>query len=136
MEAKHRAGRLVWALTLALIALTSGPPTIATARSSDKPAYSERGKASYYGASLHGRKMASGKHFDRHKLTAAHRDLPFGSKAVVTNLENGKKVEVEISDRGPYANGRVIDLSEAAAARIGITRRDGTALVLIVASTR
>ena len=69
------------------------------------------------------------------KLTVP-RELPLGSRATVTNLANGRTVEVEISDRGPYAEGRVIDLSEAAAARIGLTREDGTAPVLVAASAR
>ena len=80
--------------------------------------------------------MADGRRLDRRRLTAAHRELPLGSRATVTNLANGKRVEVENTDRGPYAEGRVIDLSEAAAARIGLTREDGTAPVLVVASAR
>jgi len=63
------------------------------------------------------------------ELTAAHRTLPLGSEVRVTNLENGRSVEVKISDRGPYFGGRIIDLSKAAALRLGITRRDGVALV-------
>ena len=121
-------------LGLALIALASAPATAVAG--DDRPAYVERGQASYYGPGLHGRRMADGRRLDRHRLTAAHRELPLGSRATVTNLANGKRVEVGISDRGPYARGRVIDLSEAVAARIGLTREDGTAPVLVVASAR
>src|SRR4051794_1716231 len=132
MRTAHRAERLVGALGLALVALESAPALVMAA--GGRPAYVERGEASYYGPGLHGRRMADGRRLDRHRLTAAHRELPLGSRATVTNLANGKQVEVEISDRGPYAKGRVIDLSEAAAARIGLTPEDGTAPVLVVAS--
>ncbi len=78
------------------------------------------GNASWYGPGFHGRTTASGSAFDETKMTAAHRTLPFGSKAKVTNLSTGKSVEVEINDRGPYAEGRIIDLSQAAAKALGI----------------
>jgi rare lipoprotein A len=75
----------------------------------------EEGMASYYADALQGRRTASGELFDMHALTAAHRTLPFGTRVEVTNLENGRSVVVRINDRGPYAEGRVIDLSQAAA---------------------
>ena len=78
------------------------------------------GKASYYANSLHGRKMSNGQPYDRNRLTCAHRTLPFGTKIKVTNPANGKEVIVEVTDRGPYAHGRVIDLSYAAAKEIGM----------------
>lgn len=81
--------------------------------------YTEQGKASYYGKKFHGRKMANGKPFDRNKLTAAHRSLPFGTKVKVYNLQSNRTVKVVITDRGPFVKGRVIDLSEAAAKKIG-----------------
>lgn len=80
--------------------------------------YTEEGKASYYSNKLHGRKMANGDKYSRHKLTAAHRTLPFGTKVKVTNLETNKTVKVKITDRGPFVKGRVVDLSEAAAKRL------------------
>lgn len=80
--------------------------------------YTEEGKASYYSNKLHGRKMANGDKYSRHKLTAAHRTLPFGTKVKVTNLETNKSVKVKITDRGPFVKGRVVDLSEAAAKRL------------------
>ena len=93
----------------------------------------EHGQASFYAASLHGRRTASGRRFDQRKLTAAHPDLPFGTEVRVTNLENGRSVQVEIIDRGPFTGHRAIDLSRAAAQRIGLTRETGLAPVLIEA---
>lgn len=80
----------------------------------------ENGKASYYGNGFDGRKTASGQVFDKNKLTAAHKTLPFGTVVTVKNLSNGQTVKVTITDRGPYAKGRIIDLSEKAAADIGM----------------
>lgn len=79
------------------------------------------GMASYYGNELAGRRTASGEKFNPRELTAAHRSLPFGSKVRVTNRKSGKSVIVRINDRGPFARGRLIDVSEAAAREIGLT---------------
>jgi peptidoglycan lytic transglycosylase len=87
------------------------------------PVYEEVGKASWYGRYHQGRKTASGERFDMHKLTAAHPTLPLGTEARVTNLENGKSVEVTVNDRGPYVKGRAIDLSAKAAQELGMKRR-------------
>ena len=78
------------------------------------------GEASWYGPGFGGKKTASGDIFDSEKLTAAHKTMPLGSKAKVTNLSNSKSVEVEINDRGPYIEGRIIDLSQAAAQALGM----------------
>ena len=80
------------------------------------------GLASWYGAQWQGRKTASGTRFDVRKLTAAHRSLPLNSHVRVTNLENGRSVVVLINDRGPYIGGRMIDLSTAAARRLGMIK--------------
>jgi rare lipoprotein A (peptidoglycan hydrolase) len=72
------------------------------------------GKATYYGSALHGNTTASGEVFDMYAMTAAHKTLPLGTIVNVTNLANGKSIEVKINDRGPYGPGRIIDLSEAA----------------------
>lgn len=88
------------------------------------------GVASWYGLDHEGMRTASGQPFDRRKLTAAHNTLPLNTKARVTNLENGKSVEVTINDRGPGISGRVIDLSERAARRLGMTKK-GLAVVKI-----
>lgn len=77
------------------------------------------GKASYYGRSFEGRKTANGEIFRNHDFTAAHRTLPFGSYVRVYNQKNHLSTTVRINDRGPYVNSRIIDLSEAAARRIG-----------------
>jgi len=79
-----------------------------------------RGQASFYGRGLQGRRTASGERFDRKALTAAHPTLPFGTLVQVENLLTGRSVVVRINDRGPYARGRIIDLSEAAGGAIGL----------------
>ena len=89
-----------------------------------------RGQASWYGPGFHGKKTASGDIFDQAKLTAAHKTLPLGTKAKVTNLQNGNTVEVEINDRGPYVGQRVIDVSRAAANALGFVE-SGLTLVRI-----
>lgn len=81
-------------------------------------AFTQRGRASWYGPGFHGKLTASGERYDQNRLTAAHRTLPLGSTVTVTNLENGKSVKVLINDRGPYVRGRVIDLSRAAARKL------------------
>ena len=90
------------------------------------------GEASWYGKKFHGKKTATGETFNQYDLTAAHPTLPLGTIAIVTNLETGKSVKVEINDRGPYAKGRDIDLSKQAATAIGLTK-DGAAPVKIEA---
>lgn len=97
-----------------------------------KPTFSDSftGRASWYGKDFHGRPTASGEPYDMAALTAAHQTLPFGSRVRVTNLANGRSVVVVINDRGPYAKNRLIDLSHAAAKRLGIIE-DGVAEVRI-----
>lgn len=81
-----------------------------------------KGGASYYADKYEGRPTASGESFSQKKLTAAHKTLKFGTMVRVTNLSNNKKVEVKINDRGPYVNGRIIDLSRAAAEKIDLIK--------------
>ncbi len=76
------------------------------------------GLASYYGPGLHGRPTASGERFNMHALTAAHRTLPFGTCVRVVNMENGRSVEVRVNDRGPFKEGRIVDVSLAAAKKL------------------
>ena len=83
----------------------------------------ETGKASYYADKFEGRKTASGEIYKHQLLTAAHKTLPFGSCVKVTNLSNGKSVIVRINDRGPFVEGRIIDLSKGAAEKIGGVRQ-------------
>jgi len=80
--------------------------------------WSESGLASWYGHPYHGRKAANGETYDMDRMTAAHRTLPFGAMVEVENRDNGKSVKVRITDRGPFVDGRVIDLSRAAAQAI------------------
>jgi rare lipoprotein A len=92
--------------------------------------FEEKGRASWYGRGFHGRKTASGETYNMNAMTAAHRTLPLASWVRVTNQTNQKSVVVKINDRGPYARGRIIDLSYAAAAMLGM-RGSGVSSVKI-----
>jgi rare lipoprotein A len=92
------------------------------------------GEASFYGRAFRGKRMANGRRFNPQGRTAAHPTLPLGTWAKVTNLETGKAVHVSITDRGPYARGRDLDLSAAAARAIGLTQKEGEAPVKIEAT--
>jgi rare lipoprotein A len=102
---------------------------------SAKPSHREVGEASWYGPGFQGNETANGETFDQKKMTAAHPTLPMGTKAEVTNLENGKKVEVRINDRGPFVGDRAIDLSRAAARKLDM-EEDGTSQVKIEAKSK
>ncbi|MCM2972446.1 septal ring lytic transglycosylase RlpA family protein [Larsenimonas suaedae] len=95
----------------------------------------ERGEASYYAERYNGRTTASGERLDTGALTAAHRRLPFGTRVEVTNLDTDQSVEVRINDRGPFTRGRIIDLTPAAARRIGLTE-SGVAPVAVQVTQR
>jgi len=82
--------------------------------------YVGEGLASFYGPGLHGRPTASGERFDQNALTAAHRKERFGACLRVVNMENGRSVEVRVNDRGPFVEGRIIDVSRAAATKLGM----------------
>ena len=110
---KHLIARVGVILAVALAAVNGVDTATAKERPSGGKAIS--GSASWYGHGFHGRKTANGERYNMHGLTAAHRSLPFGTKVRVTNRKNGKSVVVRINDRGPYAGGRVIDLSRGAA---------------------
>jgi rare lipoprotein A len=88
------------------------------------------GMASYYGEKFHGQPTASGELFNMYKFSAAHRVLPLGTFIRVTNLENGRRVEVKVNDRGPFVEGRILDLSFAAALELEMVKA-GTARVMI-----
>ena len=110
---------LVASIVIAMLAACSGAP---------KPVYFpgypigfvERGVASWYGPGFHGNKTANGERYDMHQLTAAHRTLPLGSIAVVRSMSTSRQVTVRINDRGPFARGRVLDLSLAGANALGM----------------
>ena len=112
------------------------PPTKPTTKTSPavQTKLPQTGQASWYGAQHQGKQTASGKIFDQARLTAAHRSLPFGSKIKVTNLANGKSVEVEITDRGPVAENRIIDLSQAAAKALEVLESGTTTVRLELSS--
>jgi rare lipoprotein A len=82
--------------------------------------------ASWYGGRYHGRTTASGEIFDKNAITAAHRTLPFGSWVQVTNLANGRSMTVKINDRGPFIDGRIIDVSRQVAERLGFIQQGVT----------
>jgi rare lipoprotein A len=102
---------------------TNMPETPATKRNKPAPApvptgYTEEGNASWYGVPFHGRRASNGEIYDMYKLTAAHRTLPFETMVRVTNLDNGKSTVVRITDRGPFVDNRIIDLSFGAAREV------------------
>jgi rare lipoprotein A len=90
--------------------------------------YRKQGIGSWYGTRYHGAKTSTGELYDMLKLTAAHPTLPLPSYARVTNLENGKSIIVRVNDRGPFLNDRIIDLSYAAAARLGYVNKGSAAV--------
>jgi len=92
--------------------------------------WTEKGVASWYGEPYHGRRTASGEVYDMHAMTAAHKTLPFGTVVKVNRRDTGADVKVRINDRGPFIEGRIIDLSYAAAKKIDLDR-DGVAPVKI-----
>ena len=122
-----RPRRVAWLLPLALVALgacarsiTVAPPARAGGPApSRRPGDEEVGLASWYGPPYHGRRTASGEIYDMYDLTAAHRTLPFGARVLAVNRNTDGSVEVRINDRGPFVEGRIIDLSQAAARAIG-----------------
>ncbi|MBN2434687.1 MAG: septal ring lytic transglycosylase RlpA family protein [Spirochaetes bacterium] len=90
--------------------------------------FDQTGNASWYGRAFHGRKTASGESFDMYEMSAAHKSYPFGTVLEVKNLDNGKSVQVRVNDRGPYVDGRIIDVSYAAGRDLGMLTT-GTARV-------
>ena len=148
---KHHIGAAIYcAITFFLIGCTSTPrfaerggrsqehstpknhesdsPAQPEHSSSDKPLLTLEGIASYYADDFHGKLTSNGENFDMNSLTAAHRTFPFGTKIRVINLENGKTVVVRVNDRGPFKEGRMIDLSRGAAQAIDLIRT-GTARI-------
>lgn len=99
---------------------TDEAPPLVKIPAPSQPSQVETGLASWYGRRFHGKLTASGEIFNQEKFTAAHRTFPWGSRVKVTNLANGKSVEVRINDRGPFGQGRIIDVSRAAAGVLGM----------------
>lgn len=109
---------------------TEPAPAVASIPEPSQQTMTETGLASWYGARHHGKRTASGEIFNQEHFTAAHPTLPWGTRVKVINLDNGKSVDVRINDRGPYKQGRIIDVSRAAARALGIVQR-GIATVRI-----
>ena len=111
---------LVCLLLLGILSCAREPHRSLEGIAPRQPTHSLQGIASWYGYRHHGRIAANGLPFNMYALTAAHRTLPLGTRVRVTNLTNGRTVVVNITDRGPFIDGRIIDLSYAAAKRIGL----------------
>ncbi len=103
------------------------------AQAAESGVVTQRGTASFYADKLHGQRTASGEVLDQDAFTAASKTLPLGTYALVTNLETGKRVRVRINDRGPFTQGRIIDLSRRAATALEMDGRDGVARVVVEA---
>jgi rare lipoprotein A len=123
------------ALIVALFALCAAP-AFAKTHPIKTDGITERGIASTYSMKLVGHRTASGAKLDAHQFTAAHPSLPLGTKLLVTNRKNGRKVVVTVNDRGPFLKGRVIDLSPAAAAELGMKRAGLAPVEIRIASAR
>lgn len=104
----------------AQIPAPSGPPPAAERQPAVPGQYVEKGIASWYGAPFNGHRTSDGEIYNMYEFTAAHRTLPFGSVVQVTDLSNGRQIDVRINDRGPFVNNRIIDLSYSAAKALGM----------------
>src|SRR4030095_8358474 len=96
--------------------------------------YLERGVASWYGPGFHAQHTSNGERYDMYAMSAAHKTLPLPSYVQVTNLQNGRSVVVRVNDRGPFKDGRIIDLSYTAASKLGMLK-DGTTFLQVRALT-
>jgi rare lipoprotein A (peptidoglycan hydrolase) len=118
-NANANAARIALLVLVVISGCATAPPrstiTVVSPPAPKPGGHVQEGKASWYGREQHGHLTANGEHFDMYALTAAHRTLPMNTHVRVTNLRNGRSVEVRINDRGPYSRGRIIDLSYAAA---------------------
>ena len=119
-QAHGSSRQLLWTVGLSLGVLLGGCSWVPKGASQLDVGIEDRGVASWYGKSFHGKQTANGELFDMEALTAAHRTLPLGTVVRVVNLANGKHLHVRITDRGPYVNSRILDLSRGAAARLGM----------------
>jgi rare lipoprotein A len=122
----------MWALVVTGSVLIGGCAGLTKGQADLDIGMKERGIASWYGDDFHGWVTASGEIYDMHMLTAAHRTLPLGTIVRVTNVVNGRHVMIRINDRGPYVNGRILDVSYAAAKRLDMLRDGISAIQLEV----
>ena len=116
----------VWLISLGLSVCVSVSAVAGEQAAAEAPL--QLGWTSWYGEAYHGRRTASGEVYNMHKLTAAHRDLPFGTRVRVTHTGSQRSLVVRINDRGPFVGNRILDLSYAAAGRLGIVR-SGLAMI-------
>jgi peptidoglycan lytic transglycosylase len=128
----HRKHTYMWAAVIAGSMVVSGCAGLTKGQADLDIGMKERGIASWYGDDFHGWVTASGEIYDMHTLTAAHRTLPLGTIVRVTNVVNGRNVVIRINDRGPYVNGRILDLSYAAAKRLDMLHDGISAIQLEV----
>ncbi len=110
------AGALSWLVTVCLLLASCARPPVRPVSLGT----GETGLASWYGPGFHGRPTSSGEVYDMHQLTAAHRELPLGTWVMVTNLKNGRSVELRVNDRGPFAPDRILDVSYGAGRLLGM----------------
>jgi rare lipoprotein A len=122
----------LWALVVTGSVLMGGCAGLTKGQADLDIGMKERGIASWYGDDFHGWVTASGEIYDMHMLTAAHRTLPLGTMVRVTNVVNGRHVVIRINDRGPYVNGRILDVSYGAAKRLNMLRDGISAIQLEV----
>ena len=128
-RAALRRGILFPALALLLAILSAGP--------AGADEYDTRGRASWYGTTAHGKQTANGEVFDRHALTAAHKTLPFGTVLRVYNLRNKRHILVRVNDRGPFVQGRIVDVSRRAAEQLKMMRAGVTPVAIeVISNTR
>ncbi|HET8577978.1 MAG TPA: septal ring lytic transglycosylase RlpA family protein [Methylomirabilota bacterium] len=123
MRTAFLRGTVAWSILAGFALAACARPTITTPPVPPRLGLEETGLASWYGNPYHGRHTASGEIYDMRDLTAAHRTLPMGTRLMVTNLDNGQAVEVRVNDRGPFVEGRILDLSYAAASVLGAIGR-------------
>ena len=128
----HRKHTYMWAAVIAGSMVVSGCAGLTKGQADLDIGMKVRGIASWYGDDFHGWVTASGEIYDMHTLTAAHRTLPLGTIVRVTNVVNGRNVVIRINDRGPYVNGRILDLSYAAAKRLDMLHDGISAIQLEV----
>ena len=122
--------RLLNALLTVVVLACTACSTVPKGLGEYDAGFTERGQASWYSEEFHGKPTASGEIYDQYKFSAAHRRLPLGSWVRVTNAATGVSVPVRINDRGPFVKGRIIDLSYAAAAKLGMIESGTTAVFL------
>src|SRR5581483_2190751 len=122
MPARATAGRWLPCVAGALAVVVLGGCAVLRRPEAPGPVtvvWEQQGRASWYGRQHQRRPTASGEPYDMRALTCAHRTLPLGTRVLVTNLDNGRSVELRVNDRGPFVDGRILDLSYAAAERLG-----------------